>query len=369
MRSISHPIEAEELMAYLDGELPLSRSAAAAEHLSRCRECQAVAADLEGVSRRLMAWQVDPKDLVMRADLLAALEGPRKTAQTVPVKTSRSRRWQWAFGFAGAGMLFVVLMTPRYSRGPLGSAASTPAAPNTALPSRPSDTAPDENGPLIVHTAQVTLSTPDFDKARSALEDLLARRGGHIARLTVNSPAGSGRTLQAAVRIPAGQLQSSIAGLRPLGHVESESQGGEEVTQQVIDLEARLSSARATEQRLTEILRQRTGTLSDVLEVEKEMDRVRGEIERMAAERKTLGDRVSLASLNVTILEEYRAGLQVAPRSASLELRNSAVDGWKNLAGSLFGVAQFLLSAGPVILAWAALLFFPGRALWKKVRR
>ena len=65
MPTNSHAIDPEELMAYLDGELPVDRAAAAAEHLAHCRDCQAVAADLQSVSRRLMAWQVDTPESAM----------------------------------------------------------------------------------------------------------------------------------------------------------------------------------------------------------------------------------------------------------------------------------------------------------------
>jgi anti-sigma factor RsiW len=57
---VIHPIEAEESMAYLDGELLMDRAATAAAHLERCRDCQGLAADLQGVSQRLRAWQVEP---------------------------------------------------------------------------------------------------------------------------------------------------------------------------------------------------------------------------------------------------------------------------------------------------------------------
>src|SRR6476661_11127368 len=79
------------------------------------------------------------------------------------------------------------------------------------------------------------------------------------------------------------------------------SQGGEEVTQQYVDLLARLANGIHTEQRLTEILRTRTGKLQDVLKGELEIDRVRGEIEQMQAEQKELTKRVAFATLNTTI--------------------------------------------------------------------
>ncbi len=102
---------------------------------------------------------------------------------------------------------------------------------------------------------------------------------------------------------------------RQLGRVESESQGGQEVTSEYVDLEARLANSRNTEQRLTDLLRERTGKLSDVLAVETEISRVRGEIERMEAQRKNLANQVDYAIINATVNEVYKAELQVMPVS------------------------------------------------------
>jgi len=151
---------------------------------------------------------------------------------------------------------------------------------------------------MIARDAALTLTTKEFDKARTGLEEILKRHNGYMGELKVTAPADSGRALTATLRIPAAQLDAAMAELKKLGRVEDESQGGEEVTQQYVDLEARLVNGRHTEQRLTDILRQRTGKLQDVLKVELEIDRVRGEIEQMQAEKKELSKRVAFATLN-----------------------------------------------------------------------
>jgi anti-sigma factor RsiW len=58
--STPHSIEQEEVMAYLDGELPSDQAAAAMSHLERCPECQQLAASLRSVSQRLMTWEIEP---------------------------------------------------------------------------------------------------------------------------------------------------------------------------------------------------------------------------------------------------------------------------------------------------------------------
>ena len=222
--------------------------------------------------------------------------------------------------------------------------------------------------PMIARTAGLALVAKDFEKTRVALEDILKRHNGYIGEMNVSAPADAGRTLTATLRVPAPQLDAALSELKKLGRVEGESQGGEEVTAQYVDLEARLKNAQHTEQRLTEILRSRTGKLQDVLKVELEIDRVRGEIEQMQAEKKELTKRVAFSTVNATIKEEYQAKLQTAPPSTGSRFHNAAVDGYNAVVEGVISVGLFLLSAGPSLLIWAAILFFPIRWAWRKVR-
>jgi chromosome segregation ATPase len=220
---------------------------------------------------------------------------------------------------------------------------------------------------MIVRTASLTLLTKDFDKTRAALEEVVRRHRGYSAQLTVGSESGSARTLSATFRVPSDQLDAAIAEIKQLAHVERESQGGEEVSEQYVDLTARLSNARRTEQQLLEVLEKRTGRLSEVLEVERELARVREEIERMEAELKNLQTRVTFATLRVELREEYKAQLEITP-SLGRRLRNAVVEGYRSAADSLVGVVLFLLSVGPFLLLWALILFWPARNVWRRVR-
>jgi len=101
------------------------------------------------------------------------------------------------------------------------------------------------------------------------------------------------------LRVPADQLDTSVDDLRKLGRVTHESQAGEEVTQQHIDLAARLKNSRNTETRLNDVLHKSNGQTKDILEVERESARVRGEIELMEAERKELEHRVEFGTIDI----------------------------------------------------------------------
>ena len=221
---------------------------------------------------------------------------------------------------------------------------------------------------MIIRTAELSLITNAFDNARTNLEAILKRHHGYVGDLKVGGVTGSERTLTATLRIPADQLDGALLEIKKLGRVESESQSGQDVTSQYVDLEARLGNSRNTEKRLTDLLRDRTGKLSDVLEVEQELARVRGEIEQMEAERKTMSNQISYATLNATITEDYKAQLQAFPPSTFTRLSNAAVEGYRSMVDGIMTLALFLLSTGPSLLLWGVILFFPARLGWKKLR-
>jgi anti-sigma factor RsiW len=416
MNKVMHPIEPEELMAYLDGELTANRATATAAHLGECAECQSIVAELRNVSQNLKTWKAEPAESEMPPAIATVLAESRPQPSSIFL-TRRS--WREIFGqrwapvaWAGAvaAVLLIAVGTVRFQSGhtngtfsQVGSQLqpeemSRPRQQVSLQPPAPSPSAAPVNGrrfdklaqlspgvvqrnqpaaqhdltasgPMIIRTAQLSLITKEFDKARANLEAILKRHRGYVGELKAGGATGSGRTFTATLRVPADQLDATLIEVKALGRVESESQSGQDVTSQYVDLQARLANARNTEQRLTELLRNRTGKLSDVLEVEQELDRVGGEIEQMEAERKTMTNQVSFATLNATITEDYQAQLQVVPPSTSTRLSNAAVEGYRGMADGVVSLALFLLSIGPSLLLWGAILFFPVRLVWKKVRR
>lgn len=425
MNKIIHPIEPEELMAYLDGELTADRANATAAHLGECAECQGLVSELRNVSQDLKSWKVEPSDSAIPPAIATALAENRKESRKV--LPAQRRNWREVLGQrwptvawvgAVAAVCLVVVGTLRLIGGNANNAFSRHGQPvdyavvnkpvgdrieARLLPPPPPAAGPVQakqfdrlktfaklqapppvkfrqdqsteergllaNGPMVIRTAQLSVITQEFDKARANLEAILKRHRGYIGQLQVGGNTGSGRTLTATLRVPVDQLDATLTEVKTLGRVESESQSGQDVTSQYVDLQARLANARHTEERLTDLLRNRTGKLSDVLEAERELDRVRGEIEQMEAERKSMTNQVSYATLNATIAEDYKAQLQVVPPSTATRLSNAAVEGYRSMADGVVSLALFLLSTGPSMLLWGAILFFPTRVVWKKVRR
>jgi hypothetical protein len=172
--------------------------------------------------------------------------------------------------------------------------AGEPAAPATAAPNTDGSAA--VPGALIVRTGTLELEVKDVDAVLARARDLVASLGGYVA--------GSEETNQEekhvasiTYRVPVGEWQDAVSGLRGLAdQVVHESTKAEEVTSQVVDLNARLDNLRASESSLREIAA-RAGTITDVLAVQDKLTDVRDQIERLTAQQNDLTGRAALGTL------------------------------------------------------------------------
>jgi anti-sigma factor ChrR (cupin superfamily) len=246
---------------------------------------------------------------------------------------------------------------------PAGDHVATAATAIAAPPPAPA------TAPMIARTISLTIRVKDAASSRASLDTILARHHGYAAQLTVNTAENASRSFQASLRIPAPDLAAAIAEIRTLGRVQVETQSGEEVTQQHADLVARLQNSRETEQRLRDLLAQRTGKIDEVLQVEEEIDRVRGEIESMEAQQKNLEHRVDFASVDLRLVEEYKEQFNAQPDSVSTRMHNAFVTGLRHASGALLGIVLFLEEFVPVILIWLVILGVPAILAWRRYRK
>jgi hypothetical protein len=408
MSTNTHPCAPEEVMAFVDGELPADRAHSISMHIEQCAQCHEAAAALRSASHSLSEWRIDPVD---------SLRPPEAASSTfLPEVQGWLRRLQVLFSgprpWALACLLLAFLMGAQrlHQAHPL---RETTFAKYRVVPPRPARTAAHQDNspivdganpeaeaysysgseasgrttsvdratlnqktglslpyaPLIARTVTLSVVVKDFDAARAALDATLRRHNGYAAVLSVATPQGAALTLQASLRIPAPQLLSAVAELKALGRVELETQGGEEVTEQHADLVARLKNSRETEERLQDVLRNRTGKVKEVLEVEEEIARVRGEIEQMQAQQQTLEHRVNFATIELKLAEEYQAQLSTPSPSVRSQLRNAGVNGFRSAFQSLLALVLFLAESGPTLLLWLMILSSPGWLLWRRYQR
>jgi uncharacterized small protein (DUF1192 family) len=392
----AHIVQPDEVMAYLDGELDPRRASAVGAHIGACKTCQAVADDMRRVSQSLTHWHIgDPPrglaapagSVVVRSTTAGDLLRPFIAAHTQ---------------LAAAAALFVVvgglwLMNGlRFARSEAGPAVAAPQAPVTAgrpfgggagakdvpesshsMPNRlvaqelrqgQGTVSTRSTGPRISRTVQLSIIATEFDAVKPTIERILRDVSGFVGHIQASDPKVSVQSVQATLRIPAARLDEALAALRQLGHVADEIQSGEDLADQMTDVAARLANARNTEKRLNEILANRTGNVQSVLEVEREIARVRAEIESLDAQRVKLDDRVAYATVTLRVSEERRATLDSGPFPLSSRLRNALIDGLREASDSVIETALWTLRAGPVLLIWGAVIWFAARLVVRRVK-
>jgi len=367
-----HLVQGEELQAYLDRELAPARQVEVERHLVECKECSAIIADLKPVSTTLQQWQVECAPATLRPPVIPAAE-----------KKAGFRWGRLALGLSGAAVVFLLLVAisipnllrsriappraPDYAR-QRAAMGTDQGMPTSASEEASRDTAPGipaVAGRFITYQVTLTLEVKEFEAAKQQVMRIVEQGGGYVAQASSYETPNQPRRASLTLRVPATQLSTMLEQIRRLGRVTQEQLTSEEVTEQVVDLAARLRNARATEQRLIAVLNNRTGKVLDILQVEREIARTRENIERMEAQRQNLLRRVELATVNVTLTEEFKAQMQRAPFAAAARLRNGFIDGCRNFVDSALGLVVFLVSYGPALLFWGAL----GWLTWRGGRR
>lgn len=381
--SQSHSPTPEEIMAYLDGETIRESRSSIEAHLATCKECEMVAASFRDLSKKAAGWAVEPAPVTMQIPATVAPPGRARILSWRP-----SRVMLLGLTAAAALVLIVYPSDRRLARHDMAGSlpavapesraeadrmpppgneqlqASAPAA-RFSLKVVPPGDVPTPRTAAVIRTASLRIVARDFDGVRAAVEAIVASAGGFIDQMTVSGDARSAGALSGTLRVPGDHLSDTLSRLRQLGQVTEDTQGSGDVTDQIVDLDARLVSARATEQRLAEILRTRTGKLSDVLEVERELARVRLDIERLDAEKNNIGRRVSYATIGLTVNEERKAGLDAGPLSFATRIRIAAADGLEAAFESVAITTLMLLRSGPTVVTWSVLVGL----LWVLARR
>ncbi|MEP7158597.1 MAG: DUF4349 domain-containing protein [Chloroflexota bacterium] len=192
---------------------------------------------------------------------------------------------------------------PRPVTGPTSGDQFYDADGNPGERDEPTDSDDGVNGApapqqLIIYTGSLTLEVADVDAAISQAAQLIAGMGGHVAA-SRSSNTDDGKAATISYRIPAERWADALAAVKGLASkVLDEQTGSEDVTAQVVDLDARLANLRVTETALQSIM-DRATTITDVLKVQSELTQVRGDIESLTAERELLASRAALATLDV----------------------------------------------------------------------
>lgn len=237
------------------------------------------------------------------------------------------------------------------------------AAPGQAVPPATMASAPAPPAALqamvaarkLIRTGQMTLEVKSFAAAAAEARRLVEAAGGYLAdsRVTRSDEGKERGTLS--LRIPADRFEETLAAVRRLGTVKAESVSAQDITKAYADLETRLRVKRETLDRLRAILRTQTGKLAEVLEAEREIARVTGEIETAEGERRFYDQQVALSTLSLELAEPE----PMLTGGAFDPIREALGDGLEVLSTSIAAMLYFFFGATPwFLLIWILFVLF-----------
>lgn len=206
---------------------------------------------------------------------------------------------------------------------------------------------------MIIRTGQAWIDVDSLAAAIAAIHAMAARVGGFIANTNIQSGEGQQHAATLEIKIPSANYDQAMSGLNGIGELRSSTTTAEDVGEEYVDVNARMANARRLEERLVTLLANRTGKLDDVLAVERELARVREEIERYEGRLRYLRTRTAMSTLSVTVSEPA----PVVGQPGSNIIVDAAVQAWRNFVTLVAG----LIAASGVLVP---VLGVVGVAVW-----
>ncbi|MFO0614657.1 MAG: DUF4349 domain-containing protein [Polyangiaceae bacterium] len=194
---------------------------------------------------------------------------------------------------------------------PQGAKASSSTTETTPQnPAAPRST--EARSPILIYTADFVLAVYETEKTVDAVQDIAERAGGYLSRRSDTSIT---------VRIPADRFQAAITEMQALGEVVRRNVSSEDVTAEYRDLEVQLANAVAMRDRFAALLSRAT-TVTESLEIERELGRVTATIERIRGRLKVLADLAAYSTVTVEVQRKQSAILQQGPFNLPLPWLN-----------------------------------------------
>ncbi|MDQ6674687.1 MAG: DUF4349 domain-containing protein [Chloroflexota bacterium] len=263
---------------------------------------------------------------------------------------------------------------PQPADAPMGKAAQ-PLAPPAASPvTAASSTATDASTAqsldrMVIRTAQLTVEVANMEEALAQARQIASRGGGivsasntHIEKVNDQDRMVADLTLQ--VRSDA--ADGAMSELRALGKVTTEAGGSQDVTEEYVDLGSNLRNLQASEAAILKLMDKAT-QIQDVLQLQRELTNVRGQIERIQGRKTYLERRSDMATITLSLrLPPLNASAQ--PFSGAWDPAGVAQRGWQASLALLRGVAEVVIVV--VAFSWWLVPFVAlGAYVWLHRRR
>lgn len=234
---------------------------------------------------------------------------------------------------------------PRMDSGSAQKPSESPAPGSATSPV--SSSAPVQISRKIILHAKVDVKVKDADQALSTIRAAVNGSGGYIQESRTDGTRQQGRKVTMVLRVPAGSYASLMALMNDLGEKTSEYEWTNDVTEEFLDLEARISTK---EKHLTQLqaLYARSGSIKEMMELEQEIARVTAELESMKGRIQFLSNQVSFSTITVGLYEPGVPAPIQAPKTLWERMKLGFTTSFNGVVNFLGNLAVALVSFIPV---------------------
>lgn len=242
-----------------------------------------------------------------------------------------------------------------------------PAAGRAAEQSKAASSQPDTGAQAnwdryVIRQADLALVVEDVEGTMVEVQKLATAAGGYLAQS--NSRRDGARVLaDITIQVPASAFDKTVDDLKSLAlSIDSAKITSQDVTEEYVDNEANLTNLKAAEQSTLRLL-DKTTRIEDILTIQRELTRIRGDIEKIEGRQLYLKRRVDMSSIAIHLVPESVAAT-AAGRSGWQPLQIAAV-AWETSLNLLTQLASVLITL-VIVFWWLIPLFFLVRWLWRR---
>ena len=219
----------------------------------------------------------------------------------------------------------------------------------------------------VIRNGSLSLTVDDTRETIREISGMINDKGGIVSSSNIYEVREGQYNADLTLRVPVNLFDSTMDQLETFGKVTRRDTGMDDVTMQYIDLQSRLANQEAQEARLVEIL-EMAETVEEVLEVERELYRVRGEIESMSAQLTYLTDQVSFSTIYLSLREETIPTGTISPNPFH-NLGQRIVQAFTGSINVVLSAVSFIVLAFVALIPVLILLGIIVTLIWLLVRK
>lgn len=201
----------------------------------------------------------------------------------------------------------------------------------------------------IIFDADIHLVVKKVADVEIEINKYLKQVDGYVAEASVDRTQGEELTGHWKVRVPVNKFDSFLDEVAKLGVAENRRQTAQDVTEEYVDLEAQIANKKRLEERIVALLKDVTGKIKDVLEVENKLSRVRGEIEQLEGRLRYLTNRTDFTTVSISAREEENYVPPAAPT-----FTNRIAQAWMGSVLALQTFGEQMAVSAVYVFPWLA---------------